>query len=421
MSYVTQPVSAVVRRSTVSHLSHEWPQVDEQYDQGQNAQRLRIHSIESWLYAKIQSLLRQEQSALPIVNPQNHQWFQSAVITAHITGSRRVQYSRAGPSRSTTTSPNRSSGSSTTPKKSRKLRFSRAVDPRKVSHETRKTKLKEILHVMLNEEDANASWILLCWGTSINSLILPVKIINSYDEKGIWQEINRAWYSHRGWWRKCIPLLKVKEADIVELSIAGQDQRSIKNPKFRNIYVGEFTKQDLCAKKQRLEQDIDGYQPQVYPCPYNPTIGEVNCNGECRSWSDLDSRCPEDRLFEAERNLARLNLRSQLKFAFTQPHSAALFDLLSRELVLSQLDILRKLDTWHCPELGELRFPGLLISEGWELDPQHILLPLSTTALFIMVVAAKFIYGDWAIAWNVGSFLVSLAALLWMWANHCVA
>lgn len=134
------------------------------------------------------------------------------------------------------------------------------------------------------------------------------------------------------------PEQKVIIADVRgKISIAGQDQRSTKNPKFRNRYVGEFTKEDLCAEKQRLEQDIDGYQPQEYPCPYNPTIGEVNCTDECRSWSDWDSRCPEDRLFEAKRNLARLNLRSQLKFPFTQPHSAALFDLLSRELILSQL------------------------------------------------------------------------------------
>jgi hypothetical protein len=61
-----------------------------------------------------------------------------------------------------------------------------------------------------------------------------------------------------------------------------------------------------------------------------------------------------------------------------------------------------------------------MISEGWELNLQHILLPLGVTVSYIMVVSAKLIYGDWETAYNVGSFLVSLAALLWMWANHSI-
>lgn len=40
---------------------------------------------------------------------------------------------------------------------------------------------------------------------------------------------------------------------------------------------------------------------------------------------------------------------------------------------------------------------------------------------FLMVAGAKLLYGDWATAWNVGRFLISLATLLWMWANYAAA
>lgn len=45
-----------------------------------------------------------------------------------------------------------------------------------------------------------------------------------------------------------------------------------------------------------------------------------------------------------------------------------------------------------------------MISEGWELDLQHIVLPLAATMFFVMVVGAKLVYGDWGTAWNVGCF-----------------
>ena len=84
-------------------------------------------------------------------------------------------------------------------------------------------------------------------------------------------------------------------------------------------------------------------------------------------------------------------------------------------------EILANLQTWHCPNLAELQFRGLHIKEGWMLDSHHWALPLTATFMFLAIVAAKLIYGDWGIVWNVGSFLVALVTLLWMWANHVVS
>ncbi|OGM39139.1 hypothetical protein ABOM_012250 [Aspergillus bombycis] len=275
MSSIAQPELAMIRSSTVSLPSHEWPQHDERHYQDRYPQKLKIHLLESWLFARFLSFHRQESSALPIANAQHAQWFQLATNTPQISALREIQYGQLEPPRGTTTRPSLNSGSSTASKKGRKLRFKPAVDSRKVSHETRKAKLEEILQPIINAEDPGSSSILLCWGTSSDSFIFPVKVINSDNENGIWQEINRSWYSHRGWWRKYVPLLRVKAVDIVEISIAGKDQRGITNPILRNRYVGMFTKENIRAQKKELEQTIHDYQPQEYPCSYNPSTGET--------------------------------------------------------------------------------------------------------------------------------------------------
>ena len=84
-------------------------------------------------------------------------------------------------------------------------------------------------------------------------------------------------------------------------------------------------------------------------------------------------------------------------------------------------DIYRKLDEWHCPELGELQFRGLNISENWNSNSQHIILPLTVILILLAIIFARFIFNDWGTAWNVGGFLVSLVTLLWMWANHFIS
>ena len=72
--------------------------------------------------------------------------------------------------------------------------------------------------------------------------------------------------------------------------------------------------------------------------------------------------------------------------------------------------MLKKLDVWHCPDLRELKFRVVLIRESWGFS-QHIVWPLVSTVLFLMVVVSSLVYGDWGTAWNVRCFLVSLITL----------
>jgi hypothetical protein len=52
------------------------------------------------------------------------------------------------------------------------------------------------------------------------------------------------------------------------------------------------------------------------------------------------------------------------------------------------------------------------------MDLQYILLPSTMTALFLVVIAARFLFGDWGVAWTVGSFFVGLAAVSIAWACY---
>jgi hypothetical protein len=91
------------------------------------------------------------------------------------------------------------------------------LDTRKASHERRKKELLEILESVLGSDDSDSSSIFLCWGKDNRCHIVPVKIPNSANDVTVWQEIRRAWYAHRGDWRKRLNLLGVREVGIVEV------------------------------------------------------------------------------------------------------------------------------------------------------------------------------------------------------------
>jgi hypothetical protein len=93
---------------------------------------------------------------------------------------------------------------------------------------------------------------------------------------------------------------------------------------------------NLTARKQSLEKVISDYIPQEYPCNYSPSLGYVDCYHDCVStWSD-HSKCPETILYNAKRELSRLNLLRLLVLAFHSPDIARANDLLSEDLFLSE-------------------------------------------------------------------------------------
>lgn len=85
-------------------------------------------------------------------------------------------------------------------------------------------------------------------------------------------------------------------------------------------------------------------------------------------------------------------------------------------------DILGKLDAWHCPESGEIRFRGLMIRNYWECNQQHALLIIIVILVLLSIPFAKLIFNDWDVAWNVGCFFVGLLGLQWLnnfFVNRC--
>lgn len=117
-----------------------------------------------------------------------------------------------------------------------------------------------------------------------------------------------------------------------KISIAGRKQE-INNRSTSNIeYVGIHKSEDYLSKRKTLEQIIENYRPQDFPCPYNPSTGTVDCLGNCISRIiDEYGECPEETLYRSQRELVQLNIRKLLTQLFFHAELAALNCLLNKE------------------------------------------------------------------------------------------
>lgn len=95
-------------------------------------------------------------------------------------------------------------------------------------------------------------------------------------------------------------------------------------------FIGMYKTKDFHTEKKRLEEIIERYREQEFPCPYNLSTGRVDCLQGCVS-GIIDIRCPEEVLFEAERELQNLETRHLMKLAFSNPTLAASNEFLQRE------------------------------------------------------------------------------------------
>ena len=55
--------------------------------------------------------------------------------------------------------------------------------------------------------------------------------------------------------------------------------------------------------------------------------------------------------------------------------------------------------------LYSVEFNLLYIVEGWTLDATSVTIPALAMTLFVVVIASRLLYGDWATAWTVAGSL----------------
>jgi hypothetical protein len=77
---------------------------------------------------------------------------------------------------------------------------------------------------------------------------------------------------------------------------------------------------------------------------------------------------------------------------------------------------LKMLNEWHCPSLGELSFQAIYIHQTVPLSSSVVTICTATMVLLCLVLACWLVHGDWTIAWSVGCFFATLAAILLV--NH---
>ncbi|CBF81787.1 predicted protein [Aspergillus nidulans FGSC A4] len=234
------------------------------------------------------------------------------------------------------------------------------TDVRKISHTNRKREIQEVLGPLFAGGTNNL--VLLCWGDRDRCHIIPTDVRNEADEVNVWESIKTAWYSRRDY----------------EFAIPGA--------KTKAHFVGLY--RDLTSERSKLEGDIANYEEKEFPCPYDSSTGMVDCFRDiCISYMDDTQLCPERRLYNSQRQLLRLTRRPLLTQAFSNRNVAKVNNLLQGErLIYSQLDILKKLDEWHVPDLSEIPFHALLITEGWDYDIRNVVIPLTASFFFTLVV-----------------------------------
>lgn len=93
--------------------------------------------------------------------------------------------------------------------------FKRTLGEQHERHKTLVDALKEALKPML--ADNGSPMVLLCWGEKSNCTISPITVSSAEDEVTIWREINRCWYTRKGYWRKHIPGFNVTGVDVVKV------------------------------------------------------------------------------------------------------------------------------------------------------------------------------------------------------------
>jgi hypothetical protein len=85
-------------------------------------------------------------------------------------------------------------------------------------------------------------------------------------------------------------------------------------------------------KRSKLEDKIANYEPQDFPCPYNPSTGTVDCFiNNCISCMADDIECPERCFYESQRQILHLKRRPLLTQAFSNGNVAKANNLLRKE------------------------------------------------------------------------------------------
>lgn len=122
-----------------------------------------------------------------------------------------------------------------------------------------------------------------------------------------------------------------------KITIAGRKSKGKHESTYDGSFVGNYTTEDLAAEKRRLEQIIADYDPQEFPCPYDLSIGQVDCLRSRISFIGDWIVCPEKitMLYQAQRELSRLKMQPFLTLAFSDPDLVAVNGLLDGEGVIN--------------------------------------------------------------------------------------
>ncbi|KAG4432540.1 hypothetical protein IFR05_011975 [Cadophora sp. M221] len=163
----------------------------------------------------------------------------------------------------------------------------------------------------------------------------------------------------------------------------------------------------------------DGYGDDEFdPCWYDFRRGfTVHNYLECEGfgYGDPDTgipepTCPVEEFYENEKRLTRLKMEPLRTLLFRNPKMAVYNELENAVLVHSSKNIRAQYEWKYRASLGQLVFRGLHIEDGWTFDATTtaIFMLLASVVSILIVPIEWLIYGDWGVAWNVGTCFIPL-------------
>ncbi|CEJ91871.1 hypothetical protein VHEMI07558 [[Torrubiella] hemipterigena] len=245
----------------------------------------------------------------------------------------------------------------------------------------------------------------MCWGKSDKCSIRSVFFQSRSTEPTpiepvIWRGVRHAWFSSNSRLHRFLRYFRtIKSVDIVTVRIAGKHEvhnrqtpdDALPGGQYSSIeYIGTITRDDIASETHVVQELIDSYVPQKWPCKYNYELGIMECDGHCKS-RDLYVVCPQIDHFKQQRKLLQLSMIPFRRLALMDPDITSINSVLDqKDIVYSRRGVLKRLNTWHCPSLGELPFRAIFIEEGWIFSDFTISLPMVAAGLLLIVLGCKF-------------------------------
>ncbi|KAK1762279.1 hypothetical protein QBC33DRAFT_552179 [Phialemonium atrogriseum] len=265
-------------------------------------------------------------------------------------------------------------------------------------------------------------WVLLCYGNGGQGTAFPV-LLEAFDAETQWRQLRDAWYAKRGG-KRLRQLLHalgfgVKKIERVRIYIQGLPLKPDDGLDIAYQILDVTSKVRLLQEENLATNILDitsSWDPDGNSvCSYGPDGIFVD---RCPHWDDGRGVCCEALAhFCRCVEIGELQMISRYAKLLQDPKSAVTNScvFLPWKLFYMERDIEQQLLRCEDAGLSAVEWEALLFTEGWTFNSKSMVFPVLATLFFLVVMASRFLYGDWGTAWTAAGSLAGFIATGLMW------